>query len=261
MKDNRPFTSRKWDAAYRYLLWHSSMANSHNLYIAEFPKSGGTWLSQMLSELTDLPFPRNASVAQQPCIIHGHHLIKVNDKKVVHLIRDGRDIMVSAYHYFLLNDQIDPRRKRYWRDKMKAENIDNVKINLSSFIKIFINNFRSGWSVKTWPKYVNHYQNRPLTIQIKYEELNQNTEATMTKLMYSLGITFRKEKLKAVIKKYHFETQTGRKKGEENPKSFLRKGSVNDWKNFFTKESAEVFNFYAGDALIRAGYESNKNWY
>ena len=37
-------------------------------------------------------------------------------------------------------------------------------------------------------------------------------------------------------------------------------GISGDWKNYFTPEAARVFGDYAGDLLIRLGYEPNKDW-
>ncbi len=58
--------------------------------------------------------------------------------------------------------------------------------------------------------------------------------------------------------KYSFSKQSKRKQGVEDPKSFLRKGIAGDWKNKFTKKSAKIFDYYAGDILISLGYEKDK---
>ena len=46
----------------------------------------------------------------------------------------------------------------------------------------------------------------------------------------------------------------------ENISSFLRKGVAGDWKNKFNKEAAMIFDHYAGDMLIKLGYETDHNW-
>ena len=60
--------------------------------------------------------------------------------------------------------------------------------------------------------------------------------------------------------KYFFRKLYGRKEGEENNNSFLRKGIVGDWKNYFNKESKKVFKEYAGRELIKLGYEKDFKW-
>ena len=45
------------------------------LYVVnEFPKSGGTWVGQMLGRALGVPFPRNRFPVLRPSIMHGHYL-------------------------------------------------------------------------------------------------------------------------------------------------------------------------------------------
>jgi hypothetical protein len=45
------------------------------LYVVnEFPKSGGTWVGQMLGRALGVPFPRNRLRVLRPSIMHGHYL-------------------------------------------------------------------------------------------------------------------------------------------------------------------------------------------
>ncbi len=65
---------------------------------------------------------------------------------------------------------------------------------------------------------------------------------------------------KEIVDRYSFEKMSGRSAGEENTRSFLRKGIIGDWKNHFNLEAREKFNMYAGDQLIRLGYETDDSW-
>ena len=51
-----------------------------------------------------------------------------------------------------------------------------------------------------------------------------------------------------------FKAQAGRAAGEENAKSYLRKGVAGDWRNHFSDEAEAVFERHAGEALRRLGY-------
>ena len=50
-----------------------------------------------------------------------------------------------------------------------------------------------------------------------------------------------------------FEAKSGRKPGQEDQNSFVRKGISGDWRNKFTPEHKARFKEIAGDLLIRVG--------
>lgn len=35
---------------------------------------------------------------------------------------------------------------------------------------------------------------------------------------------------------------------------------IGDWRNNFTQEARQVFDYYAGDELILLGYERDRDW-
>jgi hypothetical protein len=74
------------------------------------------------------------------------------------------------------------------------------------------------------------------------------------------GDKLRPERADAVTEEFSFERQSGRRSGEENKGSFLRKGVVGDWRGRFSPEAREVFDRYAGEELILLGYERDRSW-
>lgn len=52
----------------------------------------------------------------------------------------------------------------------------------------------------------------------------------------------------------------GRTKGEENTNSHYRKGVHGDWKNHFNEEHIRIFKERYNDLLIQLGYEKDGNW-
>jgi hypothetical protein len=61
------------------------------------------------------------------------------------------------------------------------------------------------------------------------------------------------EEAAAIAEEFSFERQAGRRPGEEDKRSFLRKGVVGDWRNHFSQEARETFDRYAGSELILLG--------
>ena len=69
--------------------------------VTEYPKSGGTWVSQMLSEYFSVPFPRNTLPKLRSSVMHGCYLYFPTMSNVFVVMRDGRDVMVSYYYHSL----------------------------------------------------------------------------------------------------------------------------------------------------------------
>jgi hypothetical protein len=71
----------------------------------------------------------------------------------------------------------------------------------------------------------------------------------------------RPEELRQIVEKYSFEKLSGgRHVGELDPKKHYRKGVSNDWKNHFTDNHKKYFKEKYQDLLEKTGYEQDKNW-
>jgi hypothetical protein len=67
--------------------------------------------------------------------------------------------------------------------------------------------------------------------------------------------------LQRILDAHRFDRLTGgREKGEENVHSHYRKGTPGDWRNHFTPALAARFKEKWGDLLVRLGYEPNLDW-
>jgi hypothetical protein len=261
----------KAEVAFRLLYINYFSKFIPTILITEFPKSGGTWLGQLIASYLELPFPRNRFPKLRPSVFHGHYLpIKKskNLKKILWLVRDGRDVMVSHYfHSLIWNDKnvLIPNYVNYTRKKMSFDDYDNVKKNLPEFIKYSFEHVlprsvyftRIGnWATfnHSWLEY--RKNNQDIVYMVKYESLLENTEKELQRILIdAFDIKPSPEKISHIVNTYAFETQTQRPKGDEDSKSFLRKGISGDWKNNFSEEAEKLFNSYAREMLENIGYE------
>ena len=234
------------------------------LYIVtEYPKSGGSWLSQMLADYLDVPFPRNERPKLKSSLMHGHMLYTPFMKNVVCLYRDGRDVMVSLYYHLLFeNDKNSPIMVRNARNNLSFDDYEDIHENLGEFIEyIYLKESKSMSPYRfTWGKFVENWSDKS-AVFVKYEDLIDNCYESMEKTIYKLtGNDIEPNKLKTIVSKYSFQNQTKRKPGEEDIKSFIRKGKPGDWKEKFSKEAAEIFHNYYGRQMIQLGYITSNSW-
>jgi hypothetical protein len=231
------------------------------LYIVtEYPKSGGSWFSQMLSEYLDIPFPRNKMPKLECCVMHGHYLYFPTMKNVFVVLRDGRDLMVSYYyHSYFKHERFNAGLVERMRRELPFPDYDNIRKNLPQFIRYKFTTKRAPRF--TWTEFVESWLNKDGVAFVKYENLLADPVKEFSRAMkavYDHDLDL--EKVKYVVAKYSFKNVAKRDPGQENKRSFLRKGIRGDWKNHFTDEARKVFNSYAGDTLVKLGYEADSSW-
>ena len=230
------------------------------LYVVnEFPKSGGTWVGQMLGRALGVPFPRNRLPMLRPSIIHGHYLVPWGMKNVVVCWRDGRDVMVSWYHQQLISHEWNERQVRRSRRELRLQDYEDVYENLPAFIEYAFTRPHSPRF--SWTDFVRRWHGRKAAIHVRYEDLRRETARELQRVVRGLaGRRLSPEEATAIVEEFSFERQAGRQPGEEDKGSFLRKGVVGDWRNYFSPEAREMFDRYAGDELTLLGYERDRAW-
>ena len=230
------------------------------IVLTEHPKSGGNWVCQMLAEYLDVPHTRNRLPPRRRCIIHGHYLYVANANDIIVMWRDGRDVVVSHYFYHLFHRRTTmPGWAETQQERLGIKDPHDIQRYLPRYIEYC---FIDGPPYHmTWTSFVETWKNRSGYVETSYEGMRENPGRELTKLFERLSIiSIDDAKLDACISKFSFENVTGRKPGQENAFCFVRKGIVGDWKNHFTREAREVFDHYAGQALIELGYEADHSW-
>ena len=230
------------------------------LYVVnEFPKSGGTWVGQMLGRALGVRFLRNRFPVLRPSIMHGHYLSPWGMKNVVVAWRDGRDVMVSWYHQQLIPHEWNELQVERSRRELPLEDYEDVYANLPAFIEYAFTRPHS--PSFSWTDFVRRWHGRKDVVHVRYEDLRRDTAGELQRIVRGLaGKQLSLRETSAIAREFSFERQAGRRAGEEDRRSFLRKGVVGDWRNHFSLEAREVFDRYAGEELILLGYERDRTW-
>ena len=243
----------KLNGGLRHALAHDFGLFGPRPLVNEYPKSGGGWMAQLLAAGLDLPFPRNRLPVLRPAVLHGHLMPGRGMRNVVLVWRDGRDVMVSWYfHAVVGNELASKRRREALRARLGIETPEDVRTNLPRFIEHAMTDARQPRF--TWPAFADAWAGRDDAIHVRYEDLLADAAGELRRVAAALNRPIEPERAARVAEGLNFKAQTGRASGEENAKSYLRKGVAGDWRNHFSDEAEAVFERHAGEALRRLGY-------
>ncbi len=252
--------SSKLNSLLRYAMVYGLSGFIPYYIVTEYPRSGGSWLSNMIADYLEIPFPASKFPHLKKSVIHGHYLYKKSMKNVICLVRDVRDVIVSYYFFSFFyakekNISLYNKMKSY----MKFQDYESIEDNLPSFIeKLFLLKIYPRFN---WQEFIISFYGKKNILWIKYEDLLSNTFDSMYSLLGKLDKNeVDKDKLMKIIEKYTFKRMVKNYQTDDPKSSFLRKGIAGDWKNYFNRTSAEMIDFYAGEGLKLMGYEENRNW-
>lgn len=228
--------------------------------VNEFPKSGGTWIGEMLAEALQIPFPRNRPIGIKESLCHGHFINSIGMKNVLVVWRDPRDVMVSFYFHSVFENEVENHHlvNRTLR-RLKFDDPTDVQRNLPTFIK-FINTTPISPHF-TWNEFANKWAGRKNVCEVKYEDFRKDCSASLIHTLdtwadHKLDLetankiadmhSFAKAKTKA--------SETMKKKTNAQV-SFVREGSVGGWQKHFNAESEALIKQYCGEGMEKLGYE------
>lgn len=238
-------------------------------YVSEYPKSGGTWLAQMVADYLRLPFPQHTLLPLGfSCVIHNHWRFHPRLKRVFYLVRDGRDVMTSFYfHQMRAAHHGDGRtaesvRQAYERLFGKDYDPQDVVRHMPRFVEHEFSD--PGWGTRlNWRDHIEDWRSNAHrdVVFLSYEDLRRDCAGTLGRAIGE--ITDRNIdpwQLETTVEKMSMKRQTGRDPGHGDATQHIRKGITGDWRNHFSREAAEVFDAFAGDTLVDLGYEVDRGW-
>lgn len=170
------------------------------------------------------------------------------ESKIIHLVRDGRDVLTSGAFDWLNRNQGTDRYKFF------CNPVPGMKLE-----RFFDDKIIQTWASE-WAESAKVFAETPPDYRVTYEALNHDMAMALEGVLETLGVSFRESLCLECEELTTFERMTGRSVGTEAPLEKKRKGIVGDWKNYFTKADAIRFNELAGDQLLALGYETDDSW-
>ncbi|XP_076783107.1 sulfotransferase 2A2-like [Arvicanthis niloticus] len=237
------------------------LVKEEDLILLAYPKSGTNWLAEIVCLIQTKGDPRRIqsmpnwdrvpwleSKKGYPVLIHkeeprlmkSHLPIHLFSKslfsskaKVIYLIRNPRDVLVSGYFF--------------WGKANFVKNPESLETYFEWFLKgnvpygSWFEHIRGWLSMREWDNFMVLY----------YEEMKKDTKGTIKKICEFLEKKLGPDELDLVLKYSSFQVMK-----ENNMSNFsliekdlfpngidlMRKGTTGDWKNHFTVAQAEAFN-------------------
>lgn len=240
-----------------------------DVFLVSYPKSGNTWVRFLIGNyLTNcemdflnghLVMPdihHDPSLVDKilfkPRFIKSHFPFRPEYKKVIYLVRDGREVAVS-YFYFL--------------KKMKSLPMDK---KFSDYLENYF--FAGKDPYGEWDAHVFSWTKTDKTniLLVRYEDLLSDTVFWFRKMLEFTGIAVDEDLLKRVVEKCSFkEMQNDEVKNKEALKvlghdsshtgyGIIRSGKTDTWKTIMSDAEKQKFVLKYGDALKYLDYPVEK---
>ncbi len=229
-----------------------------DIFIAGYPKSGNSWFQNLIAGLVfgilpDRGHPRLVLEVipdvhqknvlfrryQTPSFFKTHHKPMPQYQNVVYLLRDGRDVMVSYWHFL--------------------QAIQNVKIDFATMVQTGEHLYPCKWQehVETWM--ANPYNARMLVI--KYEDLLCDPIPQLKRFCAFSGIEADTGFLEMISHSATFEKLQEKERrlwvpdsGWPKDKQFYRRGVEGSFRDEMPDDVLQAFLKEAGDTLKQQGY-------
>jgi len=228
-----------------------------------YPKSGTVWLCQLLGSYLELPYPRHyRTPIAMASVVHAHWLPFPQLPPTVYIVRDGRDVMLSLYHYEarLARSTRNPsaarkRNERFSRVLGPRADLRDVSANLPRFVESQLED--PSWVEAPWPQHVQAWLDvsADAVAVVRYEDLLEDVSRGLGPALERLSGPVDHEALKVAASRFGFERQQARVGGTVEQRQFLKRGKAGQWQQYFDGEARRIFDQAASSVLRQLGYE------
>jgi hypothetical protein len=238
--------------------------------IATHHKTGTAWMSMVFraiaeklairfAETTEENFPTPESLPLPAIVFDDHSAFKNHqwmladpEIRILHVIRDPRDVIISGMHYHRSADESWLRKPKEefggltYQQKLNSfgNDIDRYSFEMD----------QSGGETIT--ELINWDYTLPQSLEYKYEDLIEDSDMILfTKAAIHLG--FEPHELEECRRQYWDQSLFGKKRSGGQ---HIRSGKTEQWRHVFDATLAAKFVTNFGTVLQELGYETDDSW-
>ncbi len=179
------------------------------------------------------------------------------DAKIVHIVRDPRDVAVSAMFHSYRNFR--EKHEKNWVTDFVESVLEGNTANIlkKKAVAAYFKSHAKAWKqiasifhIKGQSLYGDNY------LLVRYEDLLQMPQQQVQRLFSFAGLADDPQRVADVVEKASFKNLSkGRKAGEQDSASFYRKGVSGDWKNYLSDDASRKVFKEAWELMAQFGYE------
>jgi len=239
-----------------------------DVFLVSFPKSGNTWTRFLLGNLLSpfepasfsnihilVPDPTGTSTKDfertpRPRVIKSHDCFDPRFPRVIYIVRDPRDVVVSQYHYY--------RKIRYIADDLPIET--------------FVARFLAGetWPCGSWGQHVVTWlgtsEGNPCFLLLRYEDMLADTARELRKIAAFIGLDVTNERIAQAVERSSADRmrQIERAQGKDLDRMvgaasrkdlmFVRTATSGGWRNDLPMPMVEKMEAAWGPLIRHLGY-------
>lgn len=242
------------------------MSRSPQIVHCAHHKCGSVWVAYVTAAIARKYGKNYVSIGNDPYLTHypdGDFLYSYTSLVVFdtpnyissHLVRDPRDIIVSAYYYhqYCKEDWCVAPNSDFgmtYQEKLKTfPKEEGILFEMMHYTKVVLD-IMAQWNYTD-----------PKCLEMHYEDLIADSDKEFAKLFKHWGIGSEDiDDCLEIARRYHMTSLTGRKVGELQYGSHMRSGKPGQWKDEFTEELKSCFKSVFGNLLVKLGYEKDNKW-